>query len=413
MKRVKPLIALSVTAIMLQTVSAYDVVDRYKLIDDKLQTEKMLRPFGHDFLFDFGGSINKNVTTLISDVSDASKALSLPSATALLAKYDKTEQTVNVHFALGIPVFSFTAWKVNVRPNVRALVNVGANLGIRSDTLTIADLIKQFPIALPADISARLSTYPAGSDVKTQCTSDGSLSASTKAICATFPTGAYIIPSATAVPNISAFIKGDGKVGLFNDYTYGEHFFGNFNLYALMRADLEQVVTKDMIANGTKIEFPKKANTEGTMQLDYRFGYQNSNYTTFLSIEELKLSKFKKRDVDSREQVYGYDPLLRLHADATYKYSAFSLQPFLGFHKRTGYTFSDGVYGGAAMGAHVWKQRLGIQLRGMVDKQYFTISPRLKLWLMQLEYSMKAPVKSTDGVMKLSAIHSLDFRLFF
>jgi hypothetical protein len=212
---------------------------------------------------------------------------------------------------------------------------------------------------------------------------------------------------------MALFAKMDGKVGLFNDYTYGEHFFGNLNLYGLVRSDIEQIMTKNMIANGAKVEMPKKLNTEGTMQMDYRLGYQNSNYTTFLSVEELKLSRIKERDLASRAQVYGYDPLLRLHADATYKYSAFSLQPFMGVHKRNGYTLSDGVYGGASVGAHVWGERIGVQLRGMLDKQYITITPRFKLWLMQLEYSLKSPVKSTDGDVKLSAIHSVDFRLFF
>jgi hypothetical protein len=231
-------------------------------------------------------------------------------------------------------------------------------------------------------------------------------------VCNALPLNTYIIPSGL-LPNLALFAKVDGKVGLFNDYTYGEHFFGNLNLYGLVRTDIQQIMTKDMIASGAKIEMPKKANTEGTLQMDYRLGYQNSNYTTFLSVEEMKLSQIKKRDIESREQSYGYNPLLRLHADATYNFAVLSLQPFFGVHKRTGYGFSDGMYAGAAAGAHVWGERLGIQLRGMLDKQYFTITPRVKLWLMQLEYSLKAPVKSMDGDVKLSAIHSVDFRLFF
>lgn len=418
MKRMKSLVAVSAFALFANSANAYDVVSRYKLIDDKLKTEQMLRPFGHDFLIDIGGAINKNVTTVMSDISDAGKfegdaTAKLNNASAILTKYDKTEQTVKVNVAIGIPIFSFSAWDVKVKPNLRALVDFGANLGIRTDVLTIADLLKQFPVSLPADLTVAINSYPAGSDVVEKCRlGTGGLSASTIAVCNGLELGKYIVPTGL-VPNLAVFAKLDGKVGLFNDYTYGEHFFGNLNLYGLMRADIEQVITKDMIATGSKIEMPKKANTEGTLQMDYRLGYQNSNYTIFTSVEELKLSKMKKRDVESREQVYGYDPLLRMHADATYKMSAFSLQPFAGLHKRSGYGFSDGIYGGAAVGAHVWGERLGIQLRGMLDKQYFTVTPRLKLWLMQLEYSMKAPVKSTDGDVKLSAIHSLDFRLFF
>lgn len=414
MKRMKSVIAATTVALVVQTASAYDVVNRYKLIDDKLKTEQMLRPFGHDFLIDIGAAINKNVTTVMSDIKNVNNATDkLTSASNVLTKYDKTEQTVKVNVALGIPIFSFTAWDVKVQPNLRALVDFGANLGIRTDVLTIADLLKQFPVALPADLTAKLSTLSPGTDVISWCTNPANgMSASTQFLCSQYPTGKYLIPNGAA-PNLALFAKLDGKVGFFNDYTYGEHFFGNLNLYGLMRADIEQIITKEMIATGSKIEMPKKQNTEGTLQMDYRLGYQNSNYTVFTSLEEMKLAKMKKRDVASREQVYGYSPLMRLHGDATYKYSAFMLQPFVGFHKRSGYGFSDGMYGGAAVAAHVWGERLGLQLRGMLDKQYITISPRLKLWLMQLEYSLKAPTKSMDGDVKLSAIHSLDFRLFF
>ena len=121
----------------------------------------------------------------------------------------------------------------------------------------------------------------------------------------------------------------------------------------------------------------------------------------------------KERDTGSKEQSYGYDPLIRFHADAMFRFSALSLQPFVGVHKRSGYGVGDGVYLGADAGAHVWGDRLGLMFRGMLDKQYLTLTPRVKLWLMQLEYSAKAPLKSTDGDVKLSAIHSFDIRFFF
>jgi hypothetical protein len=104
---------------------------------------------------------------------------------------------------------------------------------------------------------------------------------------------------------------------------------------------------------------------------------------------------------------------MRIHADALYKFGGLSFNPFLGAHKRNGYGWSDGMYLGTDLGAHVWGDRLGLQLRGMVDKEYFTISPRIKLWLLQLEYSLKTPMKSMDGDVKLSAINSIDLRLFF
>jgi len=41
------------------------------------------------------------------------------------------------------------------------------------------------------------------------------------------------------------------------------------------------------------------------------------------------------------------------------------------------------------------------------------LAPRVKLWLMQLEYSLKQPLKSKINDTKVSTLHSLNFRLFF
>ena len=396
---------------------SYDVVERYKLIDDKLKTEQMLEPIEHDFFFGVGASLNKDLKTFIDDVDKATKTGTFQAANDALVKYDETEQTVKVHLALASPLPSFSAWSVKFKPNLRVLADVGANVGIRSQNLTVADVLSYFSVVLPADFKTFVLGLSAGDDVIDKCVNgpgNGSLSASTKSFCSQFPTGKYLVPNVTQkVPTATIFGKADAKAGFFNDYTYGDHIFGNFNLYGLGRADIFQIITSEQIAKGQKIEAPKKLNSEVTLQADYRIGYANTNYRIFASVEEIKLSKLKDAPVGSIPQTYGYDPLMRIHADATYRYSILSIRPFLGVHKRKGYGFSDGMYVGTDAGAHVWGDRMGLQLRGMLDKDYFTISPRLKFWLMQLEYSLKKPVKSTDGDVKLSAINSIDLRFFF
>lgn len=414
MKLKKSLIA-GLLVLSTQAAQAYNVVDRFKMIDDKLKTETMLRPIGHDFIFDISAALNSDAQTFVSDISDASKAGTLTAAQNVLNKYNNTEQTIKLNLNIGIPIFSFTAWNVKVQPNFRIMADVGANLGVRKDTLTASDVLKLINVNVPAVVETKLlqiyDTKIAGQDLFGDCATDFGSPAEANAFCLANQ-GKYYKPDAT-VPNLNLFLKAEAKVGFFNQYTYGEHFFGDFNLYGMMRADAFQIVNYAMIQNGQDIELPKKANNEGTLQVDYRLGYVNQNYSVALGLEEIKLATISKRDAESKELAYGYDPLIRLHAQADYKYTALSLQPFAGVHKRAGYGFADGVYAGATAGAHVWGDRLGLSLRGMVDKQYFTITPRIKLWLMQLEYSLKNPVKSTDGDVKLSAIHSIDFRLFF
>lgn len=414
MKLKKSLIA-GLLVLSTEAVQAYNVVDRFKMVDDKLKTETMLRPIGHDFIFDISAALNSDAQTFVSDISDASKAGTLTAAQNVLNKYNNTEQTIKLNLNLGIPIFSFTAWDVKVRPNFRIMADVGANLGVRKDTLTASDVLKLINVNVPEAVETKLlqiyDSKTAGQDLFGDCATDFGSPAEANAFCLANQ-GKYYKPDAS-IPNLNLFLKAEAKVGFFNQYTYGEHFFGDFNLYGMMRADAFQIVNYAMIQNGQDIELPKKANNEGTLQVDYRLGYINQNYSVALGLEEIKLATMSERDAESKELAYGYDPLIRLHAQADYKYTALSLQPFAGVHKRAGYGFADGVYAGATAGAHVWGDRLGLSLRGMVDKQYFTITPRIKLWLMQLEYSLKNPVKSTDGDVKLSAIHSIDFRLFF
>lgn len=411
MKLRKSLLALTLI-LSSKALFAYNVVDRYILLDDKLKTDQMLRPFGHDFIIDLNAAINKDLPNTISDISDVSKQNDTNKALATLNKYSNTEQAVKLNLTLGIPIFSFSIGQAKISPNIRANIDFGSNIGIRTQALTTADIIAMFPSDIPEDLKTFIGTLTAGQDIIAQCTASGTLSTNTKAFCATQKTGVYIIPSVGA-PTLAFYAKLDGKAGLFNDYTYGEHFFGNLNLYALSRTDLSQILSSTQIAAGAKIELPSKKNTEMTVQADYRLGYKNDNYRVSLSAEELKLAKPKARETGSRELSYGYNALLRLHGEADYRFSAFSLMPFAGFHKRSGYGFADGVYAGAIAGAHVWGDRLGLMLKGEIDKQYFTIAPRIKVWLMQIEYSLKAPMKSMDGDVKLSAIQSVNLRLFF
>lgn len=425
MKLVKTLALASVLSMSATNVFSYDVVDRYKLIDDKLKTEQMLRPFGHDFFLDVGAALNKNAKTFVDDIKKANDfqgtdAAKLANAQSVLAKYDKTEQTVKLNVALGFPIFRFSVGELKIQPNVRVFADAGANIGIRSERITadtIFDIVNvQLPESLKTVIRNGFNAYVAGDDILAPaanpnlCTTSG-FDATTQAACI-LAKNQFFFPNPN-VPDMFLFAKVDARFGLFNDYTYGEHFFGSWNLYGLSRTDVFQRVNATMISKGTKIDLPKEKNTEMALQTDYRLGYKNDNYKVFASLEDLKLMKMQERKVGSKELSYTYDPLMRVHADAMYRFSVLSLNPFLGFHKRSGYGFADGMYLGADAGAHVWGDRLGLQLRGMVDKQYITISPRMKLWLLQLEYSMKAPMKSMDGDVKLSALHSIDLRLFF
>ena len=105
--------------------------------------------------------------------------------------------------------------------------------------------------------------------------------------------------------------------------------------------------------------------------------------------------------------------MIRLHGEYMYKLSFFSVKPFGGVHKRSGYGLGNGIYGGADLGLHVWQERLGLRFRGMLDSEHFTFSPMAKLWFMSVEYMLKTPIKSEIDGVKPSTLHSVNFRLAF
>lgn len=410
--------------------TGYDIVNRFKLLEDKFKTNEMLTPLGHDFLFDVGILLNKDLFDVIDEVDKVSDTpgdttAKLAAAQALLRKYDKTEQNVRFRLNLGFPLPSFTAFGVKIIPDFRTHVGLGILLGFRSSNLSVADLIAQAAEYLGSDIpdaiknklsiAACTSGMTAGTDIVQHMinTSGCGLSEAEKALVTPF-VGKYKLPSDTTIPDIHNYIKGEAKVGFNFNYIYDEHFFGTLALYGLGRADMKVRVSADALANKGEVgDLGEELNTTVNLASDYRFGYKNGNLRGWAAIEEIKLSRMSDNEEKAGALRFGDDPLLRVHGEYLYKLSIFNVKPFVGVHKRSGYGFGDGLYAGADMGMYVWGDRLGLRLRTMVDNEHFTLSPMAKLWFMHLDYMLKAPLKSeVDGV-KPSALHSLNFRLFF
>lgn len=396
----------------------YDVVKRFKILDDKLKTERMLTPIGHDFFLDINATLNTNITDFVDDVKKAADAKDTAKANEVLDKYNDTEQTLKINANLGFPLPSFGAFGGRMTPNFRVLTDVMANFGINKRVLSNAEIIDLFKESLPQDLQdliLGIDLTTASGDLNAVCLTEAGVDTNLQAYCNQYvPVGKYTIPAGGAAePTIDAYAKVDVKAGFFNQWQDEKHFFGEWNLYALGRMDYFQYVTGSQIANGEKIETPDELNTEVTAQTDLKVGYKNANYSVFAAVEEIKLAQVKERKAASKELKYEYDPLMRVHAEALFRNYYLSIKPFAGVHKRSGYGFSDGWYLGSDFAGHVWSDRLGIQFRAMVDNSYFTLSPRIKLWIMQFEYNFKKPVKDKIDDVKLSTLHSIDVRFFF
>jgi len=404
--------------------AAYDVVDRYKLLEDKFKTEEMLTSFGHDFLIDIKASLNKNFTDFKDDIEKASDATGtttqkINTAQDILNTWDKTEQTARVKVSFGVPLFSFTAFGVKIVPDLRLGADFGANLGIRTETITASNLIDL--IAADADPTV-ISTIKALTDTEfatllgsTYNGNVGEYLKGEKGIPAVIADKFKdIIITDVNSPDISAYTKLDIRGGLLLNW-FKENYFGYVNLYGMHRTDFFLRLNASQIAADKSFtDGADEANSQVFFMTDLKFGSKFlEKYSAFVLLEDIKIARMSDSLEKGGELNYAPKPLIRLHADAMYKFGGLSLNPFVGLHKRNGYGLSSGIYAGADLGAHVWGDRLGLRFRAMADKEHLTLNPQLKLWFMQLDYSLKSPLSSTVDDVKVSSIHSLNFRLFF
>ncbi|WP_127717383.1 hypothetical protein [Halobacteriovorax sp. HLS] len=394
----------------------YDVVKRFKLLEDKFKTMDMLNAPGHDFYLDIGALVNKNLTGFIDEAKEVDKASNaLTAAQDFLRKYDKTEQNARLRFGLGFPLPSFTIMGAKIRPSVRTRVGVGVLMGIRSKNFTPADALEFLPSDLDPSIKAVLdscnySSITGGQDLVqyavTNCGLDSTLAAPYL--------NKYYYPNDTTVPVIYNYVQGEGRAGLYFDYNYEENWFGSFNLYGLGRADLKMIVSDQTLAGKEEIaDFGDDLNTTVNLTTDLKFGYKNKSLRTFAAIEEIQLATMTDNEQKAGKVLYGESVLFRLHGEYIYTLSNFDVKAFGGAHHRSGYGLGDGYYLGADLRLHVWEERMKLRFRGMIDGEHFTFAPMLDLWLLRLEYVLKQPLSSEYQGVKPSRLHALNFRLEF
>lgn len=399
----------------------YDVINRYRILQDRFKTEEMLRPLGHDFLIDLNLTLNKNITTVIKDAKDVSKTSGsdtekLNAATAFLEKYNNTEQTARGKVNLGIPFFSFKLFGINFISDIRAGVDWGANLGIRTEELTLSTLIDLLPQDTPVEIvnaARNLTALPApGTDLIAAIAATDPSNSILQDVAASLPSNTYLMPNNSTTPNVFIFTKLDVTAGPYISFIKNS-FFGYFALYELYRRDLKARLTAESISKGQDLlGSAKNDNSSAFLTSDFRLGYTYSRYLIFISGEEMKWSTLKAPKEGSGGLNFEVNPLYRIHADATFG-DHFKIAPFLGAHQRKGYEIQDGLYGGVDLGTHVLNERLGLQLRGMIDPEHYILSPRMRLLFLQVEYSLRVPRKTLVDDVVVSTLHSLNFRLFF
>lgn len=429
-------IALGSVLLAVSNANAYDIIKRTKLIDDRLKTQELLRPFGHDFIIDIGANVTPDTQDLIDEADNIDNLQGgssinddLTTADNLLRPYYGKENIIRARVNLGIPIFSFTAYGFKVQPNFRADAGITGVITPNSESVSLTNIIDNLD-QIPADIRNGLksgacaslftgSPSPAindGDDILVYAVTNNCITQQqANAIKETYdidslPYVSSIATTSQDLPYFDLYAKIDAKVGFTFDYTDNKHWFGTLGVNALARTDIKKRVDATLlIAGGGSLE--PQDNLTTNLILDYTLGYKNDNYWVTAGVEELKL--FTLSDPTEGTVAYGEDALFRIHGQADYTLSIFKLSPFIGSHARSGYGFGDAYYLGADWGLYVWGDRLGLNFRTMLDKEHVTLGARMKLWLMQLEATYKvAATDKVDGV-TIADIISANIRFFF
>lgn len=419
---------------LLSQAFGYNGVERLKLFEDRLKLQEFLRPMGHDFLLDSSVTIGGDFQDLFSDIADlqttadSGGATSQDEFTALTNKWSGREFAGRFAFDGGIPLVSFTAWGAKVTPELlRFQIGATMNVGILSETLNASDIANFLPDSIPTELRTvitgldfsqavapvDLMVFIAQQDAQSDIIDDTLLAVLTAQYGGLVTLNQTVLDALTGgstIPNADIYMKLEAKLGPRFAFEKG-NIFGDFSLYALGRLDYNFIISSSNVNNMQEaLEVPQDIE-EWNMAMDLTLGYKKKNYRLLANVSEVKLANFSESENANLQ--FENPMLIRVHGDALYKpYGNLKIRPFAGFHMRDGYDATDGYYVGADTMAHVWKERLAIQLRTQVDPDHLTLSPRLKFWVMQLEGMYKAPITDERNGVEIGPQYSLNLRVF-
>ncbi len=397
-------------------------LDRYRLIEDRYRTFDRLTGQGRDFLFQIGAAANLEVFDILDDIDAADKvsgdAAKVEAYQGVLEKYDNYEQIARITLDLAGPLPSFSLGSLAVRPALRVKGEFGANIHIREGEIT-ADTVRALFSDAPAATKNKLSTLTDAqvqdfSGLVLESLEDAGLINSAERTLLATQIGDLPV-SSLSDPSLAAYTKLDARTGIDFALSHAKYFGGLF-IYGLHRTDInKQAFASQLVTNSDVLDLPKNKNSQVLLMTDLQIGHDFDWIRAFFSLEELKLATLSDSVAKGGDLFYGADPLIRLHAEKDFSlWSIVRSRAFLGLHKRSGYKVSEGIYGGMDAGAYFWNDRIATITRLMFDKEHFSLSPRVKLYLMQLEYGLKLPLKSRlDDGLKVSTIHSANVRFFF
>ena len=347
------------------------LIKRFQILEDRFQTSsRYLHPIEHDFFFNISAATSETLLDIFDEAKKASdkeksKIEKEEEAKNLINKYINTEFFLRASVGIGGPLPSFHIRSIQFLPNIRFTFSAGALLAMVGEKINFKSLS---PAVLEGDVAAN-------------------------------------------------YMNRESKLGLFTNYKIGERkrWSGMINLYRFSRADfLLQANAKKLVEESkvlTKRSDP--LNTTTYLNLDHTTTYRRGNFQLSMGMEELPLSELSNNEEKAGKLLYDANPLLRAKMQYTYRTGVFQIVPFFGVHKRKDYDAKDGYYGGGHGSVLFFKDRIQWNTILQWDAEYTTLAQRIKLWPLEISYTLKTPRKEKINGIKLSKINGAQVTFIF
>ena len=402
-------------------VEARDLLDRYQFLEDRFRSDGVPSPFESRFFIDILGLSNKNVTEIIEEIREASDeegtdAEKLQRVQDFIAKHRDTEQFVKIDANIGIPFPDFRLFGIRFDPNLRIHAGGGLLLFMDSQRVTSADVGDFVGSGVPDSIKQVLvdnyDNIDEGEDIIGWLIDNGHIGEEYRPLV-----GRYFMPEKDVqTPTIESYLKIEKKAGFFIDYRINDRWDGVFNLYVSEREDFRLKADAQTIRRNGRdlLKVLDNSNKTQHMNADYYLRYRNGHLRILAGVEEIEASEVSNNEEQGGALVYDRKPLARLHGDYFRRFGGVNTWFFLGVHGRKGYSFNDGLYAGTKLRLSRFKDRIALSLGLRLDREYASVSPGIRLWALNLGYTLKQPVTSISGDgNKLAAMHSVGLALAF
>ena len=381
---------------------AYNANERYQLLRDKINLSSLHGPLiDEDFFFSLSFVNSSNLKALLEEVSSLKDE---PAAKTFFKNNDQTEKILGVNIDVNAPLPRFGKLVSSLFLEAQGDYFQGIlNTDLDCDSISL-----MIPEGLPTEIKdaftcSYFKSLAPGSDLIANMSG---ISASLKAAWS----GKYYSPSDPTTPNLYLYMEGLGRLGLNFKYLLRDFLKLKLRFYVSPKSQSSVLLSSGSLSNFDAGLFTPQ--TKIDLKLDFSSEYEIKNWLfggTFTNFEVLNLSSISK----SQNAGLKSSPLVHFYGRYFGSFQGMQISHFSGIHLRTLYKAIEGIYFGSEIKFRLFKDRLGLLVRGRFDKDFYSIGIGVKSLFVDLNVRAHYPLRVKSNGIRPSALYNFNLRLHF